>query len=169
MAFLDFLTGKMKCPRCGTSGAKEEYGRILCPNPSCAYYAGASAGSGQPTAGFSSSSASEPAWKGAAPARTVTIRYQNYKGEVKTFSADADSGARRKKHISVCVAPKNVRIVLSRDRILNWNEVDGALAQRVAPGQNPPSPRERQVLAYHKKYKSTSPLYEEIRARYPHW
>ena len=32
-----------------------------------------------------------------------------------------------------------------------------------------PTARERQVLAFHKNYKSTSPLYERIRAKYPYW
>ena len=184
MAFLDFLTGKINCPRCGASGAKEEGGRILCPNPSCAYYAGAAAGSGQPTAGFSSTGASGPGSparkpslgrfaslivRGGAPARTITIRYRNFKGEEKEFLADADSCKRTKKRVSVCVAPKGARISMAVERILNWNEVDGALPHRVAPGQNLPSPRERQVLAFHKKYKTTSPLYEQIRAKYPHW
>jgi hypothetical protein len=181
MAFLDFLTGKINCPRCGASGAKEEGGQILCPNPTCAYYAGAAAGSGQPSAGYSSGTSSAPARKpspgrfagalqgGSGPAKTVTIRYRNYQGEEKEFSADADSGRRTKKRVSVCVAPKGVRISLAMDRIANWNEVDEALPQRVAPGQSQPTPRERQVLAFHKKYKSTSPLYEQIRAKYPHW
>jgi hypothetical protein len=171
MSFLDFLTGKINCPRCGTSGAKEEGGQILCPNPSCAYYAGAATGSESPASDKPSSGqiAGAVPRVGFAPARKVTIRYRNYKGEEKEFSADADSGARKKKHISLRVAPKGVRIVLSRDRILNWNEVDEELPQRLAPGQNPPSPRERQVLAYHTKYKTTSPLYEQIRAKYPHW
>lgn len=182
MSLLDFLTGKIKCPRCGTSGAKEEYGRILCPNPSCAYYAGAASGSGQPSSGYSSASGGAPptggvgisvgdapGWKGDAPGRTITIRYRNYKGEEKLFNADADSGRRSKKHISVCVAPKGIRIALAQGRILNWNEVDEALPQRVESGQAPPSARERQVLGYHKKYKTTSPLYEEIRAKYPNW
>lgn len=182
MALLDFLTGKIKCPRCGTSGAKEEYGRILCPNPSCAYYAGAASGSGQPSSGYSStvsgappagaasiSVGSAPGWKGDTLARMITIRYRNFRGEEKSFNADADSGKRSKKHVSVCVAPKGIRIALARERILNWNEVDEALAQRLAADQKPPSPRERQVLGYHKKYKTTSPLYEEIRAKYPNW
>jgi len=32
-----------------------------------------------------------------------------------------------------------------------------------------PTAHERQVLACHKKYKSSSPLYERIRAKYPDW
>ncbi len=85
------------------------------------------------------------------------------------FNADADTGKRSKKHVSVCVAPKGIRIALARERILNWKEVDEALPQRVEPGQALPGPRERQVLGYHKKYKTTSPLYEKIRAKYPNW
>jgi hypothetical protein len=101
--------------------------------------------------------------------RTVSISYRNFKGEVKTFNADPDSAARKKNHWSVKIQPKGARVVLSRDRIQNLREVEDALPQRVAHGQAWPTTRERQVLGYHKKYKSTSPLYETIRAKYPNW
>ncbi|MGE5325416.1 MAG: hypothetical protein ACM3NO_00130 [Deltaproteobacteria bacterium] len=172
MSFLDFLTGKINCPRCGASGAKEEYGQIRCPNPSCAYYAGAAAaGSGSAPKGRSAfdRAAGQFTRGGFSPEKTVTIRYRNFKGEEKEFLADAESARRMAKRVSIRVAPKGVRISLARERISNWSEVDGALSHRVEPGQNPPTPRERQVLAFHKKYKTTSPLYEQIRAKYPHW
>ena len=38
MAFLDFLTGKKDCPRCGTPGAKEIKGLVYCPNPTCSNF-----------------------------------------------------------------------------------------------------------------------------------
>lgn len=101
--------------------------------------------------------------------RSVTISYRNFKGEVKMFDVDPESAVRRKNHWSVKVQPKGSRIVLSRDRIQNLNQVEESFPQRVAPGQALPTPRERQVLAYHKKYKSTSPLYEKIRAKFPNW
>jgi hypothetical protein len=41
--------------------------------------------------------------------------------------------------------------------------------QSIAPAQTGPSARERQVLSYHKRHHSTSPLYERIRAKYPDW
>ncbi|MFB3921474.1 MAG: hypothetical protein ACE145_07110 [Terriglobia bacterium] len=59
-------------------------------------------------------------------------------------------------------------MTLARARIQNWNEFADSLAQRLAPGQEWPTARERQVLAYH-KYGTTSPLYEEVRARCPDW
>jgi hypothetical protein len=172
MAFLDFLTGKINCPRCGAGGAKEENGQILCPNPTCAYYVGAAAQGG----GSSPSSKPSPgrfaatiSGGGLGQGTTITIRYRNFRGEEKEFLADADSARRMAKRVSVRVAPKGVRISLAYERISNWSEVDGVLSHRVEPGQNLPSPRERQVLAFHKKYKTTSPLYEQIRAKYPHW
>jgi hypothetical protein len=67
------------------------------------------------------------------------------------------------------VAPKGQQITLSRDRIQNLQEVERQMPQRIEPGQEWPNKRERQVLNYHKKYKSTSPLYEKIRAKYPNW
>ena len=81
----------------------------------------------------------------------------------------ADSAHRKKNHVSVKVAPQGRRIALSRDRILNLSEVEAAFPQRVAPGQDWPTPRERQVMTYHKKRRSTSRLYENIRAKSPNW
>ena len=103
------------------------------------------------------------------PSRTIAIRYTNHQGHVKTFTADADSARREKNHIKVRVAPQGKVITLSRERIQNLSEVEAAFPQRVDPGQPWPTPRERQVLSYHSKRGSTSPLYERIRAKYPRW
>lgn len=43
------------------------------------------------------------------------------------------------------------------------------LLQRMAPGQDWPTPKERQAMGYHQKHATTSPLYEKIRAKYPNW
>jgi len=43
----------------------------------------------------------------------------------------------------------------SAPRLLRWNTW--------------PSPRECQVLGYHKKHGTTSPLYRKTRAKYPNW
>ena len=103
------------------------------------------------------------------PARPLTIRYRNFRGEEKTFTADEESLRRKHNHIIARVAPTGEYISLSRDRIQNLYEVDGALPHDVAREPRGPNARERQVLAYHKKYKTTSPLYESIRAKYPDW
>ena len=83
--------------------------------------------------------------------------------------ADSESLRRKRNHIVARVAPTGESISLSRDRIQNLANVEDALSQRVEETPHGPTARERQVLAYHKKYKTTSPLYERIRAKYPDW
>ncbi len=164
MGFLDWLFGK-ECPRCGTKGAKESGGVIRCPNPTCAYFDASLSG------GTSATEFAPPPSSGGvvvAPGR-LAIHYRTAKGKEKTFDADPSSALWHKNHLSVKVAPEGVTITLSRDRILNRGEVESAVPQRVATGQAWPSPGERQILNFHKKHGSTSPRYEALRAKYPHW
>lgn len=177
MGFLDFLTGKNKCPRCGTPGATIEGSQVRCLNPTCEWFdqsllRGLSGGQTQappPASPVMRGTASGSVAAGLGSGRTVTIRYRNFRGQDLTFTADAESGRRKKNHISVRVLPTGQRVTLSRARIQNLRELDENLPQRVAPGQQWPTPRERQVLGYHKKHGTTSPLYEKVRAKYPDW
>ena len=100
----------------------------------------------------------------------MAIRYRNFRGEDKTFTADKECLVRRRNHIIARVAPTGETITLSRDRIQNLSEVEEALPEAKTETSRPePTARERQVLSYHMRYKSTSPLYEKIRAKYPDW
>ncbi|HET9804872.1 MAG TPA: hypothetical protein VFP96_16655 [Candidatus Acidoferrum sp.] len=158
MGIFDFLFGKKECPLCGAKGAKTEGTRVRCPNPECRNFDGSVA------RGF---------WRGPrrtdfSPQNLLEIRYKNFRGEEKTFRADGDSLRRRANHISALVAPTGERISLSRDRIQNLAEVETAMPPE-AEDTAKPNARERQVLNYHKKHGSTSPLYEEIRGRFPDW
>jgi hypothetical protein len=185
MGFLDWLTGKIECPRCGTGGAREVNGQILCTNPTCAYFSkGTNQNSANP--GQTPESFVEPV---SVPPGSVAIQYVDFRGKPRTFVAEAASARRVKNHLSVKVGTntrrkvtvrnpqtgepmkvfKEVRIVLSRDRIRNLAEIEGAIPQRIQPGQAWPTPRQRQVLTYHQKHQSTSPLYESIREKYPNW
>jgi hypothetical protein len=164
MGFLDSLFGKSKdvCPACGSKGARPTDLPIRCPNPSCQYF--------DPTLGsVPQRAATQTARRGNyAPSRPVTIQYRNFQGEGKTFTADAESLARKKNHIIARVAPTGDHISLSRDRIQNLSEIEQMLPQ-LKPPVSMPTKRERQVLGYHKKHGTTSPLYEQIRAKYPNW
>ncbi len=163
MGFLDWLFGK-ECPRCGTKGAKESGGRILCPNPTCAYHdASLSRGTAAKFAPTSSGGSGFTAVRG------LAIRYRTARGEEKTFDADPSSGEWRQNHLSVEVAPKGIRLTLLRDRILNLSEIESTFPPRVAAAQEGPSRVERQILNFHKKRGSTSPRYEALRAKYPNW
>ena len=178
----DILSGE-NCPACGTPGARRSGSEIRCLNPVCQYFNPSFAPSAtppqppqqtQPTqqgrpSGWSSSPGPTPAGSVSAPAGSVVIQYRNFQGQEKTFHAEKSSLHRNKNHIVAKVAPKGQQITLSRDRIQNLQEVERQMPQRIEPGQEWPNKRERQVLNYHKKYKSTSPLYEKIRVKYPNW
>jgi len=164
MGLFDFLFGKKNCPNCGTKGARTKDGRTRCPNPSCQYFDGTLGRSGVlQAAGLRAARRSD-----FVPTNALDIRYVNFQGLEKTFKGDKDWIVRRRNHIIVRVAPTGETITLSRDRIQNLSEVEEALPKTPEPEPRPTA-RERQVLSYHMRYKSTSPLYEKIRAKYPDW
>jgi hypothetical protein len=156
MGFLDFLFGKTKCPSCSASGARASEGRVRCPNPSCENFDGTLRRGRRP-----------PRRTDYTPAQPLSIRYRNFQGQDKSFTADAGSLQRKRNHIVVRVVPTGEKIALSRDRIRNLAEVEGAMPQQGEAAQPRPTAREWRVLAFHRKHKSTSPLYEQIRAKYP--
>jgi len=171
MGFFDFLKGAaVQCPLCGAPNARKSGDRVICPNPMCRnsgeQQSHQAAGGGPPPGQPQPAAVPRGRWQ---PQQPLTIRYRNYQGIEQTYTAEADSCRRKKNHISVLVAPTGFRITLRRDRIQNVAEVEAHCAGRVAEGQREPTQREKQVLAYHKKHRTTSPLYEQIRAKYPNW
>lgn len=174
MGLFDLFSGKIDCPSCGAPGAKKSGGRVLCPNSSCPNFdsevAAAQRASSPPPrrAAFASSGVSADAG-GSLGAGTLSVRYRNFQGVEKTFSADPESACRKRNHISVCIAPTGVRVALARDRIQNLSEVEAVCSQRVGEGQALPTGVERQILGYHKKHGTNSPRYESLRAKYPDW
>ena len=168
MGFLDFLTSlfgggeKVDCPNCGTAGArKKRDGTIQCKNQKCQNF--------DPSFALGRKIAPVPTRGNFRPDYPVSIRYVNFVGQSRDFSAERDSLVRKKNHIIAQVAPTGRRITLSRDRIQNLSEVEGNMPRRVEPGQSWPTARERQILNFHKKHRSTSARYEQLRAKYPNW
>ncbi len=166
MGFLDKITHLFSpkegstCISCGSPGAqKTAEGQVRCPSPSCVYFEATMAlhGTTLPTRGNFE------------PVRPLAIRYRNFAGQERSFVVEADSVVRRGNHLVVRVAPTGKKIALARDRMQNLQEVEAGIVSRNAPSQTGPSPRERQVLGFHKKHKSSSPLFEKIRAKYPDW
>jgi hypothetical protein len=103
------------------------------------------------------------------PVEPITVHYLNFAGQERAFVAELDSLVRKGNHLVGRVAPTGRKITLARERIKNLSDVEARLPQRVAIGQSWPTPAERQVLSYHKKRGTSSPLFEEIRAKYPNW
>jgi hypothetical protein len=169
MGLLDSLFGK-KCPACGAKGARVTPIETRCPNPACQYFDPSLGRQEQPVQQPTRPAETSISGKsGFVPQDGIEIRYRNFQGQEKTFKADRNSIKRRKNHILARVAPTGKYITLSRDRIQNLSDVDTALPPAMRSGAPWPSARERQVLNYHKKHGTTSPLYEQIRAKFPNW
>ena len=172
MGLLDFLIGlftgggdKIQCPSCGAQGArKTSDGLVHCKNPACPYF-----DPSQRSGTLRQAGSTVPTRGDFHPEHPLSIRYRNFAGEERTFTAEKDSLVRKNNHLVGRVAPTGHKITLSRDRIQNLSEVEAAMPQRVAPGQGWPTPRERQILGYHKKHGTTSARYEQVRAKYPNW
>lgn len=168
MGLLDLLRSlfsgeeKIDCPNCGTTDArKARDGTVRCKNPQCTYFdAGLMLGR---------HIAPVPTKGNFRPEHPVSIRYVNFVGQNRDFSAERDSLVRKRNHIVAQVAPTGRKITLSRDRIQNLSEVEAYLPHKIEPGQDWPTGRERQILTYHKKHGTTSPRYEQARAKYPKW
>jgi hypothetical protein len=168
MGLFDFLISlfgggqSVDCPNCGTPEArKARDGSVRCKNQTCPNF--------DPSFALGRRIAPVPTSGDFSPQRPVSIRYVNFVGQSRDFSAERDSLVRKKNHIVAEVAPTGRKIALSRDRIQNLSEVEGYMPKRVEPGQNWPTGRERQILNYHKGHGTTSPRYEQLRAKYPNW
>jgi hypothetical protein len=172
MGLFDFLRRlfsrgeRIDCPNCGTADAIKTSDELVhCRNASCQNFDSGLASGGRLVRRYT-----EVPTKGDfRPAHPVSIRYTNFIGQSRDFSAERDSLVRKRNHIVAQVAPKGIKIALSRDRIQNLSEVEAYLPHKLEPGQQWPSGRERQILNYHKKRGTTSPRYEQVRAKYPGW
>jgi len=158
MGFLSKLLGlTIRCPECGTPGAKDGFAGVRCQRAGCRFHDATYAAAVQ--------RATEGGWAGAAPVeflQPITINYENFRGEAKTFVAEAGSIRVRGAHVSAAVQPTGRRIALKRDKIANLAEVDGVISTASRP-----TPREQRVIEFHSRRGTTSALYEELRRKYP--
>jgi len=157
---------KIDCPNCGSAGAIKTSDELVhCKNPSCANFDAGLASGGRLVRRYTE----VPTRGNFQPEHPVSIRYSNFVGQVRNFSAERDSLVCKRNHIVAQVAPTGRKITLSRDRIQNLGEIEAFLPHKLEPGQPWPSGRERQILNYHKKHGTTSARYEQVRAKYPKW
>lgn len=177
MGFLDYLIrwlsggrsilgSSVQCPSCGEADArKTDDGIIHCQNAACPYF---DIGLLTKTP-LQRQLSTVPTRGNFRPEYPVSIRYINYVGQTRDFSAELGSIYRKKNHLVARVAPTGKKITLSRNPIPNLAEVEAVMPKRVEPGQDWPTRVERQILLYHKRHGTTSPRYEQVRAKYPNW
>ncbi|MFC1746085.1 hypothetical protein ACFL35_18985 [Candidatus Riflebacteria bacterium] len=94
----------------------------------------------------------------------LEIKYKNFQEEKKTFIGDRRTVRDLGNFISICIVPTGYRCTFKKARISNSFDIKSVL-------QNYPTPkgRDKQVLSYHLKRGTTSPLFEKIRRQFPDW
>ena len=95
----------------------------------------------------------------------IEIRYLNFRGEEKTFTAEKSSIRRKKQHISAIVAPRGVRIALNKEKIQNLQD----LAEVFAMLDKVPPSNAIRVMKFHFRRGTRSAKNEELKARFAEW
>ena len=105
MGLLDFLmalfggVATIECPNCGTPGARKARDEtVRCKNPQCKYF-DASVLLGRRIAPV-------PTEEDFRPAHPVSIRYVNFAGQSRDFSAEGESLVRKKNHAGMAKSPR---------------------------------------------------------------
>jgi len=181
MGLLDLFARDVACPRCGNPEARKSFfGGVRCPNRGCELFDAALMNEREARRAYRP----EPAAQADGMQRyrdprtgrkrvavvgefdpgayRIEIRYENFRGEAKTFVGDRRTLVRRGKHLSLRVMPTGTRIALDRARIGNVAEVESAVGRE-------PTGRECRVLLYHAARGTTSELCERLRQKYPDW
>ena len=152
------------CPDCRTRGAlKTALGRIRCRNRACSRYDEAAAQ--EPLGASEGASPSRPVPQGVFDPGThrIVVRYRNFRGDDTEYVGDGRTIRFRKAHVTLRVAPTGRRIALWQKFVQNLDDL-----KRAAPRAEA-TPVERQILGYHTKRRTTSPRFEALRRKYPHW
>lgn len=157
----------VKCPECGTWGAKKSFWKVKCVNSGCAKY------DSEHAAAFRQSRvvgkpASEifPHLGGKADPNdySLRIRYHNFRGDDIIYSADPGTACQQGEYVVVRLAPTGKRVSFKLANIQNRSEVESVVRENPLPSGN-----ERRVLRYHLRRGSSSPAFEKLRQKYPNY
>ena len=157
----------VKCPKCGTWGAKKSLWKVKCVNASCEKYDPQYAETfrqsrvvGKPT------SEAFPNLKGNANPDdySLQIRYQNFRGDEIIYSADPRTAYQQSEYVVARLAPTGKRASFKLAKIQNRGDVESVLSNNPQPTGN-----ERRILHYHSKHGSSSPAFEKLRQKYPNY
>ncbi|MGH7744885.1 MAG: hypothetical protein ACREQ5_08765 [Candidatus Dormibacteria bacterium] len=157
----------VKCPKCGTWGARKSLWKVKCVNPACAKYDSEYA-EGYKQSRISGKTASEvfPRLKGKADSNDypLQIRYRNFRGNEIIYSADPRTAYQKSEFVVVRLAPTGKRVSFRLDKIQNRSDVESVLSDNPQPDGN-----ERRILHYHLRRGTSSPVFEKLREKYPNY
>jgi len=146
---------RVKCPYCHTPGAEKFLWIVKCPKKGCRAYNEELAVklTPRPLTGTYDPGPS-----------SITLRYRNHLDQDRDFRGDKATLRSRRNHISMCLVPTGKRCAFDKKRIANLAEIERAMPSEAAAL----STRERQIIGYHRKHNTTSPMLEAIARKIAH-
>ncbi|MGC0774277.1 MAG: hypothetical protein WB543_15190 [Candidatus Acidiferrum sp.] len=157
----------VKCPECGTWGAKKSLWKVKCVNPPCEKYDSEYA-EGFRQSRIAGKTASEvfPDLKGKADPNDYSLRihYQNFRGNEIIYSADPRTVYQQNEYVVARLAPTGKRVSFKLARVQNRSDVDSILS-----GNPQPTGNERRILHYHLRHGTSSAAFEKLRQKYPNY
>ena len=157
----------VKCPQCGTWGAKKSLWKVKCVNPACAKY-DSEYGEAFRQSRIAGKTANEafPNLKGKADPNdySLRIRYQNFRGNEIIYSADPRTVYQQSEYLVARLAPTGKRASFKLARIQNRSEVESILSDNPQPTGD-----ERRILHYHLRHGTSSAAFEKLRQKYPNY
>jgi hypothetical protein len=163
MGIFDFLGKTCVSDACGKTFAFKVLGKVKCRNMGCVNFDAdyAARAEADLEKRRKASAESRPRSGNFDPGENrLEIRYRNFLDVEGTYTGDRRTLWLTNNHFSLLLVPTGKRVSFSQDSIRNLGEVEQWLVEI-------PTPRERQVLNYHRKKGTTSPLFEKLRQRYP--
>jgi len=159
------LEDLVKCPECGTWGAKKKWFKVKCVNPNCPRFdvERAAAFQQKRVVGRNAGEVFPDLERNVDPSQfNLKIRYRNFRGDELVYDADPETGYQEGQHVVFVLAPAGRRVTFSLERIQNREEVEAVLKNNDQPTKG-----ERRTIRRHVREGTTSKRFEELRAKYP--
>ncbi len=169
---LNYFGATATCPLCGSRYAKESLSGIKCPTPGCPNYERRHSAAGRAAESPANPQAAAPSSQVRTAVSSdfqnpISVSYVNHRGETRTFIAERDSIRLKGTHVSLRVAPKGVRIALKRGKITNFPELQPYVQPEMEARSRGVTAKELHVVRFHRRRGTTSPLCQQIKAKYP--
>ena len=164
MGLFDFSGSIISCPACGARFAKKSFWKIRCVNSNSSKYNSEYAAQFnlKRITGKAATEVSPHLAGSFSPQDPITIQYENFRGDELRYQADVTGAYRTGDHVVIRVSPTGRRVAFLVSSIKNRSELEGRLSQEEVP-----APQERRILNFHLRRGTSSPIFSELRKKYP--
>lgn len=168
MVLLDLKGSPATCPECGSRRARKFLWKTKCVNANCSRFDAEYAVQANANRIENKNAAVVfPHLQGnfTPGTRAIRIRYENHRGDLLNYLADAEGAYQNGEFVLFRAAPTGRRLAFRLSSIVNRGEVEQVIASAAA--KNPPNADERRILNFHLRRGTSSPRFVEVRQKFP--